>query len=124
MSETIETTEKKDTPKKILVAVVSQLATAGVDLVPLLGADIASRVANFYETLKTTQVRGLPAAERLANVEVLINSHFETMPSNDSPERGAWNYDLMKLLQRKDRIEREIREGGAHPEPKSKRVGK
>ncbi len=119
MSE-VENTVKL-TPKKILVAVVTKFAETGVDLVALLGGDVAESVSEFYESLKTTSVRGLPAAERLANVDVLIRSHYAIMPELDSPEHGAWAYESMKLLQRKARIEREIAEGGAHPEPKYKR---
>ena len=122
MSETVNTeNEVKVTPKKILVAVVSKFAETGVDLVALLGADIAATVADFYEGLKTVSVRGLPAADRLAMVEGLIRSHYEAMPSLDSKEHGAWAYESMKLLQRKGRIEREIAEGGAHPESKKNR---
>lgn len=117
---TVEET-KKETPKKLLVRVVTEFAKNGVDLVPLLGSDIAGALADFYETLKTSAVRGLPAEERLENVKALIRSHYEAMPAIDSPEHGAWSYDSLKLLQRQQRIEREIAEGGAHPEPKSTR---
>jgi len=109
-----ESTEPKVTPKKILVSVVSKLAETNVDLTQLFGVDIATQLANFWDNLKTTSVRGLPAAERLANVNQLIRSHYASMPALDTPEHGTWAYESMKLLQRKERIEREIKDGGAH----------
>lgn len=117
-------TEPKLTPKKILVAIVTKFAETGVDLTSLLGVDLAETLANFYDSIKTTAVRGLPAVERLAMVEQLIRSHYEAMPSLDSPKHGDWSYETLKLLQRKQRIEREIAEGGAHPEPKKTRAAK
>jgi hypothetical protein len=114
MSDATATTENKVTPKKILVGIVSKFADTNVDLVALLGADLAKQVADFYDGLKTTAVRGLPATERLAMVQALIRSHYENMPAIDSPEHGAWAYESMKLLQRQERINREIADGGAH----------
>lgn len=119
-----ETTETKMTPKKILVAIVTKFAETNVDLVALLGGDIAKTVADFYESMKSSSVRGLPAEERLATVEQLIRSHYAAMPAFDTPEHGAWSYETLKLLQRKERILREIKEGGAHPEPKKPRAKK
>lgn len=113
-----ETNEIKTTPKKLLVAIVSKFAETNVDLVPLLGPEIAEKIVDFYEGIKTTSVRGLPAAERLAMVEGLIREHYTAMPEYGSEAFGNWSYESMKLLQRKARIEREIAEGGAHPEPK------
>ena len=107
-------TETKDTPKKILTAVVMKLAETNVDLNPLFGDELSSRLASFFDTIKTAGVRGLPAEERLANVETLIREHYSKMPDLDSPEHGAWAYESMKLLQRKERIVREIKDGGAH----------
>lgn len=121
--EKTETTETKITPKKILVSVVTKFAESGVDLVALLGADIAENVAAFYDSLKTSSVRGLPATERLANVEQLIRSHYEAMPDlSATAAHSEWAYESMKLLQRKARIEREIAEGGAHPAPKKSKA--
>lgn len=118
---TTEPAEAKITPKKILVAIVSKFAETNVDLTALLGSDLAQKVAAFYEGIKTTTVRGLPVAERLALVQGLIRAHYEKMPSLDDVEaHGVWSYESMKILQRQERIHREIKEGGAHPEPKTK----
>lgn len=119
-----ESNENKVTPKKLLVGIVTKFAETNVDLTALLGADLADKIATFYDGIKSTAVRGLPVAERLAMVEQLIRAHYESMPDINSPEHGAWAYESMKLLQRKSRIEREIAEGGAHPEPKKTRAAK
>lgn len=117
----MENTEEKITPKKLLVGIVTKFAENNVDLTSLLGTDLAQKVADFYESIKTVSVRGLPAEERLAMVKQLVREHYEQMPSLDSPEHANWAYESLKLLQRQQRIEREIAEGGAHPEPKVKR---
>ena len=98
----------------MLVGIVTKFAETNVDIAALLGADLAERVAEFYESIKSTAVRGLPAADRLAMVEGLILDHYKAMPELGTPEHGEWAYESMKLLQRKARIEREIEDGGAH----------
>lgn len=53
------------------------------------------------------KIRGIPAIERLVMMEGLLKDHYRAMPEPDSPKHGAWAYESMKLLQRKQRIERE-----------------
>lgn len=57
--------------------------------------------------IKTLSIPGIPATERLAMMEKLLKDHHRAMPNLNSPEHGAWAYEAMKLLQQKQRIERE-----------------
>lgn len=66
--------------------------------------------------------QGLTLEERAKNVQDEIDEHFAAMPlKNGKPAPTAeYNETTLKLLARQARIERSIREGGDHPEPKGK----
>jgi len=49
----------------------------------------------------------IPVFDRLVMTEGLLNEHYRAMPELDSPEHGAWAFEGMKLLEQKQRVERE-----------------
>lgn len=118
------TTENTITPKKLLTAIVAKFVETNTDLVPLFGPEVANQIAEFYSKMRSSKIRGLPAVERLAMIEGLLSDHYAQMPEVGSPNFANWQYESFKLLQRKERVEREIKEGSAHPEPKRTRKAK
>ncbi len=57
----------------------------------------------------------IPMNQRLAMIEGLLEDHYRTVPKMDSSEYGEWSYEALKLIRRKQRIQRDSGETPINP---------